>query len=399
MRVLFAAPYRDGTGYGQAAIDYILALDAADVDVVPGMLRYNDRFVDIPPRLAELEGKSLSNIDVVIQNTVPNMFDYNGHIDKNIGLFFTETSNFHSQIDWVRHCNFMDELWVGSKDSVQHVIDSNVYTPVTRIGVPCDPGKYAKRYEPFPIQEIQDKFTFYFIADYQRRKNLVALLKAFHLEFHKREDVAICLKVSVSGKSQQESIKQTVDCCNVVKEQLALYDRLSDYNEENIICDFLDEDEIMSLHATCDCFVMPSFAEGWCRPAFDAMAMGNTPICSDIGGIRDFLTPECGDLIPVQPQPVFGMKEWTQVPRLYTGNQTWWDIEIPALRKAMRETFENPSKEKKNAGIDRAYDFTHEIIGQRMKGLLDRQMEIGVSDRASSLRQKHIRQGLGHSYV
>jgi hypothetical protein len=396
MRVLFAAPYRDGTGYGQAAIDYILALDAAGVDVVPGLVTYNRRNVPVPERIEELEAKSIRDCDVVIQNTIPGSFDYNGHFDKNIGLFFTETSNFRSQSEWVRQCNTMDELWVGSKDSIHHVDASDVTTPVINVPVPCDPGKYAKRYDPFTIQEAQDKFAFYFIAEYSRRKNLTALLKAFHLEFHKREDVCLVIKSNIPGKSKADSVRRIVEHCTDIKKQLGLYDRISDYHEEHIIADYLDEEQMMSLHQTCDCFVMPSFAEGWCLPAFDAMAMGNTPICSDIGGIRDFMDNRHGTLIPVQPQPVFGMKEWEQVPNLYTGSQQWWECDIYEMRHAMREMFEQEEarKEMSIAGIDRAYDFTHQIVGQTMKETLDGQRKASVFNRTATKRKKHSRESV-----
>lgn len=382
MKVLFAAPYRDGTGYGQAAIQYILALDSVGVDVVPGLLKYNKRMAEVPDRILELEEGDIRNPDVVIQNTVPTCFDYNGHIAKNIGLFYTETSNFRSQTDWVRLCNTMDELWVAAKDSIHHVEDSDVVTPVRRIPIPCDPARYAKRYDPFPVPEIQEKFAFYFIAEYQRRKNLVTLLKAFHTEFHKREDVCLVLKVTVNGKSQKESLQEVIDCCTEVKRELGIYQRISDYHEEHIICDYLDEDEMMSLHSTCDCFVMPSFAEGWCMPAFDAMAMGKTPICSNVGGLRDFIPSSL--LVSVQPEPVFGMSRWSQIPSLYTGTQRWWQCDIYELRHKMRTMFEDRDYRNILAkeGIDRAYDFSYERIGQQMREMLDgdRQGEAGVPD-------------------
>ena len=393
MKVLFAAPYRDGTGYGQAAIQYILALDHVGVEVVPGLLKYNQRMADVPERILELEERDIRNPDVVIQNTVPTCFDYNSKAGKNIGLFYTETSNFKSQTDWVRLCNNMDQLWVASEDSVQHVMDSDVTVPTLSVPIPCDPAKYAKRYEPFPIPEVQEKFAFYFIAEYQRRKNLVTLLKAFHTEFHKREDVCLVLKVTVPGKSQKESLQEVIDCCTDVKRELGIYQRISDYHEEHIIADYLDEDEVMSLHSTCDCFVMPSFAEGWCMPAFDAMAMGKVPICSDIGGIRDFLGHGCGTLIPVQPEPVFGMSRWSQIPSLYTGTQRWWQCDIYELRQQMRMMFENKEAREQLArnGIDRAYDFSYEIIGNKMKEILDGQGKIGLLDWAAKKREKHYR--------
>ena len=42
MKVLFIGCYRDGTGWAKAAGDYILAMDAAGIDVVCRPLKLND---------------------------------------------------------------------------------------------------------------------------------------------------------------------------------------------------------------------------------------------------------------------------------------------------------------------------------------------------------------------
>ena len=55
MKVLYIGCYRDGTGWGQAAIDYILSLDAAGIDVVPRPIKLNDRQINLPKRISELE--------------------------------------------------------------------------------------------------------------------------------------------------------------------------------------------------------------------------------------------------------------------------------------------------------------------------------------------------------
>lgn len=371
MKVLFIGPYRDGTGYGHASIEYILAMDSVGINVVPRPLKLNEKVVELPARLLELERQNEQGCNIVIQNTLPHMFDYDGHFKKNIGLFFTECSDFASQRDWVRSCNTMDELWVASKDSIQHVKNSHVDTPTFSVPVPCDPGKYSKRYEPLSIPELKDRFTFYFIAEYSRRKNLSALLKAFHLEFHKREEVELLLKISVSEKSKQESIRHIVDACTEIKTMLELYNRMEDYKEEYVVCEELSEDEIMGIHTLGDCLVAPSFAEGWCIPAFDAMGMGKTPICSDVGGMRDFIDDDVGTLLPANPQPVFGMKPWTTVPNLYTGRQTWWDVEVPEMQRAMRRMYEKQPQDMIMGGIDRAYKFSREVVGKQIKEMLN----------------------------
>ena len=37
---------------------------------------------------------------------------------------------------------------------------------------------------------------------------------------------------------------------------------------------YISEEDIYSIHSSCDCFVMPSYGEAWCIPAFDAMGFG-----------------------------------------------------------------------------------------------------------------------------
>ena len=42
MKVLYVGCYRDGTGWGKAAENYILAMDAVGIDVVPRSVKLNE---------------------------------------------------------------------------------------------------------------------------------------------------------------------------------------------------------------------------------------------------------------------------------------------------------------------------------------------------------------------
>ena len=369
MKVLFIGPYKDGTGWGNAAIEYILALDAADIDVVPRAITLNHKNL-VHPKIRELEQKSDKNCDVVIQNILPHMFDYNGNFDKNIGLIFTETSHFNNT-DWTSYINSMDELWVGCSQSVDCCRESHISIPVNVVPVPCDVGKYTKYYSKYPIPEIQDKFVFYFIGEYTRRKNLAALIKAFLVEFNKYEDVSLVIKTHVSGMSPAECNRQVLQMVEEIKTQLKLSDM--HYPGIVIITQDLAEEEVMQLHATCDCFVMPSFGEGWNIPCQNSMGMGKTPICTNIGGMADFVH-DAGWLIDAHPTPCFGMQPWAGHDKLYLGNELWYDIDVPMLCAAMREAYTNVElrKTKAMAGINKAYEYTHEVIGGKMKELLNK---------------------------
>ena len=157
------------------------------------------------------------------------------------------------------------------------------------------------------------------------------------------------------------------------------------------------------LHNTCDCFVMPSYGESWCLPTFDAMAMGKTPICSDIGGMSEFIgytklyteigngSAAAGWLVPTHEEPCFGMAADNILPDLFMGNENWRSIDVNELRMAMREAFEDKEGRKSMAdiGIDRAYDFSYEAVGKQMRNVLNGKTQAILHDRATAQRKKH----------
>ncbi len=86
MKVLYLGHYREGTGWSQAAIDYILALDSVGVDVACRPIKLNEKNPEIPSRIEQLEQKPIADSEVCIQHVLPHLMDYNGKM-KNIGLF------------------------------------------------------------------------------------------------------------------------------------------------------------------------------------------------------------------------------------------------------------------------------------------------------------------------
>jgi len=319
------------------------------------------------------------------------MLDYSGHFDKNIAIYLTETDNFRHN-NWAEKINQMDEAWVGCHASYEDSLNSNVTVPIHVVPYPCDVSKYAQRYEPMTFPELDGKFVFYFIGECTRRKNLVALLKAFHSEFDTEEEVGLVIKASYPGLSPAACTRRITELIGTVKKQLRK-NPSSTYHTEVVVTQRFSEEQMMCLHAGCDCFVMPSFGEGWCLPAFDAMAMGKTPIVTECGAFPDYLGLDfdpnvSGWLVPGTLTPCFGMEE-VSIPEIHTGNENWTDIDVLGLRECMREAFENEEERKKRSanGIDKAYDFSYEIIGQRMKEILNGDRQPILSGRASQIRQ------------
>ena len=376
MKVLYISNYKDGTGWGNAATDYILAMDSVGIDVVCRSISFNGEKGEVHPRILELERKSSRHSNVCIQHLLPHMLDYNGRFEKNIALYESETSNFKSS-RWTEYINTMDEAWVVNKQMSEASLSSGVESPIRIIPHTFDTSKYDKEYKPLdiPYMDIENKFVFYFIGEAIRRKNIFALIKAFHLEFDVDEPVDLIIKASKGGMSDDDCGKYIKELCDTAKENLKLYPSNDLYKSEFITTGFLDNEKMMRFHKTMDCFVMPSYGEAWCLPAFDAMAMGSTPICTNVGGMSDFLSDGGGTLIDGVLEPAFGMTETFQ--DLYTGREDCMSVDIRKLQKAMRRMYylaSNSDSKYTNLqkqGREIADKYSYENIGNRIKEALN----------------------------
>jgi glycosyltransferase involved in cell wall biosynthesis len=370
MKLLYIGVYRDSTGWSHATINNILALSAVGVDVIPRPIKLNASEPKLPDKLKELEVKSSAGSDIVIQHILPHMMDYNGRFKKNIGVYYNETSHFRSS-NWPDRLNLMDELWLTSNYMLSSARASSVETNASIVPCCVDVHKFEKSYRQLALPEAEGNFKFYTIGEAHRRKNLAALIKAFHLEFSPEEPVSLVIKTSKSGLSAGECKVETEGFCRGIKDGLKLYADESFYKKEVIITDNITEDSMCRLHSSCDCFVSPSYGEGWCLPALDALGFGKTPIVTNWSAFPDYINNNTGWLVNYHLEPVFGMTE--TFADLYTGQEEWAAVSIQHLRRCMREAYENVElrKNKSEAGTDKVYDFSYENVGKLMKGLLE----------------------------
>lgn len=368
-RVLFVGVYRDGTGWGNAATEYIRALHTAGVEVAARPLKLNELRVEVPELVRALEKNRFDSYDAVIQNVLPHHMDYNGRFPKNIGLYFVETSNF-SASSWADNINMLDEAWVCCDHNKIASQSSGVAVPTHVYPIPVDVTRFERSYKKLSLREkMGDNFVFYTIGEYNRRKNLAALLKAFHTEFDLNEPVSLVIKTTAKpGKTDYATKEEVEQFCHFIKDGMKLYPSSDHYKEEVVIVGRFSGEEILMLHESCDCFVSPSYGEAWCMPAFDAMGMGKTPIVTGWGGFTQYMDNECGWLVPYHYEQVFGTQNDTFTD-IHTGREHWASVGIYELRHAMREAFENRELRKRKAlnGKDRVYDFTYEKVGRGMR--------------------------------
>ena len=350
MKVLYIGNYNDGSGWGNAVKANITALSMVEgVKVYPKSITFNGNYETKDESMLLLEfkhGDLDCSPDVCIQHTLPHLYSYDSRY-KNIGVFYFEANSV--PVEWITQLNMMDELWVATHKNQRDAIASGVTTPIKVVPIPLDTDKilYLSGMGG-KIDRMVDRFNFGFVGEFVERKNLKALLRAFHAEFDPSEPVNLFIKTS--GVKMQD-LQQYA---NQVKAGLKIRGQ---YIEEIFVSGMMDEKDYYGVLSQCSCLVVPSRAEGWCIPAWEAMAL-NIPVISAEGTELIPHENELMKFVPSRVEPCFGALD--TMPFLQTADQTWNEIDVTELRKAMRERYET--------SIERVDASWHEMLSLKYVG-------------------------------
>jgi len=347
-KVLFIGHLHEKSGWGYTSHDIIRSLKSVGVDVVARSVRFKDNY--IPDDIAELTHKSKSNCEYIIQHVLPNYLDYNGTYKKNIAIADLEGYDLSHKI-WYYRLQQMDEVWLPNSDLIAYIPNS-VWMP----------HPVNINYEPYCNKS--ETYKFYFIGEMIKRKNITAILKAFHLVFNQSKNVELILKVNRSGMSKNELEQTMKDLCHNVKQGLKLYP-VEKYKEETIITDYLSDKELLDLHCSCDCLINTSYSEAWCRPVADAVSCGNTVITNDCGGPLDILQgyDNCY-YVQGTMEPCFAALDTFK--DLYTGLEQWQNINILDLCCVMKAAYINRKNTLAEGKKHIKDNFSYKVVGNKM---------------------------------
>ena len=282
-------------------------------------------------------------------------FEYNKGAGKNIGLFFLDSFDINFT-PWAQKISMMDEIWVTNHDAMSEVLKYNSNSHLVNPAMNLDKYEYVKHSINFPDTEGNRKL--YFICDLNPRKNIGALIRAFYLTFHKNDPVSLILKVNcpIGPQATYQAINQDI---KKIADDMKLYPEFSDYPQISIITDFMTENDLLALHRSCDCLIIPSFNEGFCLPVIDALAYGNTVIANNVGGLRDF---QKYGLIPVNNHTVPVAKMRNLFTNVFTSMETWKEIDLIDLCYKIQNWYKQPiSKNPKNL-----QEFSYNQVAERI---------------------------------
>jgi glycosyltransferase involved in cell wall biosynthesis len=194
---------------------------------------------------------------------------------KMVGQVTLESTVLHEQL--VRLCN-MDELhqtWTPSTFCRDNYINSGVIPEKIHV-IPH--GVDTDIYHP--TNRIKEPFTFVFVGGYTGRgdrKGADLLVKAFAEEFSGQKNIQLYLKINMAYGN---AVQDLVNLAKPVKDQVTI----------NTIT--LTEPQMNDIYNLGDCFVSPSYAEGFNMTVLEAMACGLPVITSDFGGQIDYIPRE-----------------------------------------------------------------------------------------------------------
>jgi glycosyltransferase involved in cell wall biosynthesis len=295
----------------------------------------NSFFNDIPIEMIQLENTKYDKYDIIIQNTLPTLFEKRPGY--NIGIYYSDTKNLQKSI-FINKINIMDELWVCSESEKESLIKSGVTIPITVIGVGLniDTLEINKDISPLDIEDLQDKFIFYCIGNYDERQNIGSVIIAYNREFSNDSNVRLIIKTNVNGKIDPTVSNEIQKTIIELKSKLRLYNRMNLYGNEIIICGDITKQQIMSLHKTGHCFVLSAKSECHSNDALEALYFGNNVLCTKDIHVASILKDHCvtvdsteTPIIMTNPPAYF----------LYNSWETWNEIHILDLQKKMREQY------------------------------------------------------------
>jgi glycosyltransferase involved in cell wall biosynthesis len=234
----------------------------------------------------------------------------------------------------VKQCNNdrVKQVWFPSK----HVYNSGIRSGIIEDKIRVIPHGYDPEIFKMENRKENEKFRFLFVGGYTGRgdrKGLDLLWQAFSEEFNKDDNVQLDIKVNKAYDPNFDALKDLMKMSKI--KPLA-------YND----MEYTDRD-MVHLYNQADCFVCPSYGEGFNMTVLEALACGLPVITSSWGGQMDYCREfeNRVELIDIE-----GI-----VPAKYSPWDTgyWMKPSLASLKEIMREVYESRPKREVPKGISK----------------------------------------------
>lgn len=281
----------------------------------------------------------------VFGSTVPLNGMHNGY-----KISYTMIENSESlHPDYVGKMNGFNEIWVPTKYNQKLFEKNNIFPKVWVMPLGVDTTRYIPSAKKTDLKLKLKDFAFISVFKWNHRKGWPLLVRAYLEEFGSDENVSLLLvsRTDIVHKLQTivDDFKGLKNCLNKNETDLphvALYDKL------------IKEKDMPGLYKNANCFVLPSYGEGFNLPIMEASACGLPTISTYCTAMTDYLDENNSFLIhpdKFETAKINGnLSNLAKHCRFYE-NQTFpvfGENALNTLKKHMRYVFENydAAKEK-----------------------------------------------------
>lgn len=346
-----------GSGYGNAAEDYLSGLRAAGIPVSWTPLgwpsaTWNQSYGPLAdPDLNGFTHRDIANLDAghdtVVVHSIPIWHDrlVAESASRRLVAFTTwETDRLPDES--VAILNRHDRVLVPSRFNAAVFESSGVTAPISVVPhiakhVENDTARHRPRRD-------DEKFVFYLIATWTTRKAILDSVEAFLMAFTDNDNVVLSIHTTPEDfvaraqlRSHGEQPKAPHQDASWFTLAQALAGRTK-VPEIVLSARHLNPDEMNAFHAQGDCFISLSRGEGWGLGAFEAAAFGNPVIVTGWGATIEFLPRDYRycvdyDLVPTMSDRA---DEWFE-PR---PGEHWAKARISHAATILRYIFEHRSE-------------------------------------------------------
>lgn len=212
---------------------------------------------------------------------------------------------------------------------------------------------------------LDTKFNFLTVAQWNPRKNLEQAILAFTQEFQ-NEEVGLVVKTGIVGGSHIDR-EQT-------KERLQM---ILNHTQQDRKCKVylfhgsLSDAEMVSLYKNknISAYITTSHGEGFGLPVFEAAQYGIPVIAPNWGGIRDFSNDSFVEL-EYEEREIEEHQVWEDI---FEADSKWCFPKVESVRAQMREVYNNLNKYKKQAKAHQNFiseNFTEQTLNIRYNNII-----------------------------
>lgn len=294
--ILYIGPYREFSGMGNAARQYIKALihTGHNISIRPTYNIFKPYATsEIDNEILDLESNSSKSYHTVIQHCYPHQLTLDKRFEQNVALVHFESFNYNPC--FAQYMEIMDNIIVGSNFVQKVLLNMGLDTNKIRIiPEPIDLDS-IRLYQSQNAKKEKDSYSFYTICDFIDRKNLDKILLAYILAYDYNDNIELVIKTK-NLSDKYIHIDQTIEY--LISKAYSIIDRTS-IPKPKVVLGETKYDAISYIHNNNDCFINASSGESFGFSTLEAMAFNNNLIINDKIGSSEILSEDCGLLTDV----------------------------------------------------------------------------------------------------